>query len=676
MSVVDYTHSYPHCWRCGTPLIYWAKPTWFARTSAHKADLLRENETVGWHPEHIKHGRFGDWLENNVDWALSRDRYWGTPIPVWRCRDCGLDTCVGSVAELSKLAGRDLSELDLHRPYVDDIVINCPECDGRAFRIEPVLDAWFDSGSMPAAQFHYPFENTDLFERRFPADFICEAIDQTRGWFYSLLAVNTLVFGHTPYRNVVCLGLLLDRRRPEDVEVARQRDRSARDPREPRRRRAALEHVLGRVAVGRAAHQRREHRRVDPPVPADALEHVLVLRDLRAARRLGTRTPPAAGRHPTAATHVLDRWIASRLEATIDRRHRRARRVRRARRRAGPRPVRRRSLELVRAPVAAALLEVGRPAAHATLHECLVTVTLLLAPYCPFITDEMYANLAGTTDSVHLADWPVGDPSRLDPALDAEMELARQVASLGHSARSDAKIKVRQPLPRAFVLLPASTNLRDEVVAEVAAELNVKQVEVVTSLEGLLDYSVVPNFKALGPRLGKRLPGSRSSSSALDGAEVRRRLDADGTYTLDVDGDPVTLGPDDLQVRAAARGPHPRAGRRSRRRARPHPRRRPAGRGHRPRARAAGERPAQGAGPRALRPDRARDLRRRPDRGSRPPAPDSGSPKRCSRSDLTHRRFDGGPTDPMRRSRRRARRDRRRGATASTGNVAPFSGGA
>ncbi|MGH8986552.1 MAG: isoleucine--tRNA ligase, partial [Acidimicrobiia bacterium] len=184
-AVVDYTHSYPHCWRCGTPLIYWAKPTWFAQTSSRRDELLRENETIGWHPEHIKHGRFGDWLENNVDWALSRDRFWGTPIPVWRCRDCNDETCIGSVAELSERAGRDLSGLDLHRPYVDDVAITCGSCGGRAFRVEPVLDAWFDSGSMPAAQFHYPFENQALFERRFPADFICEAVDQTRGWFYS-----------------------------------------------------------------------------------------------------------------------------------------------------------------------------------------------------------------------------------------------------------------------------------------------------------------------------------------------------------------------------------------------------------------------------------------------------------------------------------------------------------
>ncbi len=212
VKVADYTHSYPHCWRCDTPLIYWAKPTWFAATASRKHDFLRENEKVNWFPDHIKHGRFGNWLENNIDWALSRDRYWGTPIPVWRCHDCAADTCVGSVAELSALSGRDLTGMDLHRPFVDDVTITCPACEsGSGYRVEPVLDAWFDSGSMPAAQLHYPFENEAVFAKRFPADFICEAIDQTRGWFYSLLAVNTLVFDATPYLNVVCLELLIDK---------------------------------------------------------------------------------------------------------------------------------------------------------------------------------------------------------------------------------------------------------------------------------------------------------------------------------------------------------------------------------------------------------------------------------------------------------------------------------
>jgi isoleucyl-tRNA synthetase len=551
-TVVDYTHSYPHCWRCGTPLIYWAKPTWFAATSAHKADLLRENETVGWHPETIKHGRFGDWLENNVDWALSRDRYWGTPIPVWRCRDpkCGVDTCVGSVAELSKLAGTDLSELDLHRPYVDDVVINCPECDGRAFRIEPVLDAWFDSGSMPVAQFHYPFENSDLFERRFPADFICEAIDQTRGWFYSLLAVNTLVFGHTPYRNVVCLGLLVD---GEGRKMSKSRGNVI-DPREILETRGA---DALRWNMFSAASPWATRRINAESIDESTRRFLLTLWNTYSFfvtyARLDGWEPgdaSATGSRPDRDAQVLDRWIASRLEATI--------------------AAVTNGLTEFDALGGAAALErfVGDlsnwyvrrsrprfwksadPAAHETLHECLVTVSLLLAPYCPFVTDELYANLTGSAESVHLADWPVGDPSRLDPALDAEMELARQVTSLGRSARTDAKTPVRQPLSRAFVLLPPGAGLRDDVVTEIATELNVKLVEVVTSLEGLLDYTVVPNFKVLGPRLSTLLPRVKALLTEIDGADVRRAFDDTGEFVLDVDGTPVTLGPDDVSVRA------------------------------------------------------------------------------------------------------------------------------
>jgi isoleucyl-tRNA synthetase len=548
VAVVDYTHSYPHCWRCGTPLIYWAKPTWFARTSAHKADLLRENESVGWHPEHIKHGRFGDWLENNVDWALSRDRYWGTPIPVWRCKDCGHDTCVGSVAELAERAlpsGHDLSDLDLHRPYVDDVVIACPDCGGRAFRIEPVLDAWFDSGSMPAAQFHYPFENSDLFERRFPADFICEAIDQTRGWFYSLLAVNTLVFGHTPYRNVVCLGLLLDQ---DGQKMSKSRGNVV-DPRTILESRGADALRWNMFSAGSPWSARRVN--VDG-IDESTRRFLLTLWNTYSffvtyATLDGWKPDPHARVEPT---HVLDRWILSRLDATIgavtD------------------------GLDHFDALSGALALEQfvsdlsnwyvrrSRPrfwkssdaAAHATLHECLTTVTLLLAPYCPFLADAVYANLAGTTESVHLADWPVADPARRGDALDSEMALARDLVSLGRAARNDAKIGVRQPLPRAFIVLPPHVALRDDVVAEIATELNVKRVEVVTSLEGLLDYTVVPNFKALGPRLGKLLPRVREVVVALDGADVRRALAEQGSLTIDVDGQSVALGPDELVVRA------------------------------------------------------------------------------------------------------------------------------
>ena len=358
--VVDYTHSYPHCWRCDTPLIYWAKPTWFARTSSRRADLLRENETIGWHPEHIKHGRFGDWLENNVDWALSRDRFWGTPMPVWRCADCGHDTCVGSVAELSDLTGRDLADLDLHRPYVDDVVFTCPQCGGRARRVEPVLDAWFDSGSMPAAQFHYPFEHTDLFERRFPADFIAEAIDQTRGWFYSLLAVNTLVFDRTPYRNVVCLAHIVDR---DGQKMSKSRGNVI-DP-------WTILETRGADALRWyffSAGSPWTSRRVFPEGIDESIRHfILTLWNTYSFFVTYANLDgfdPAAHRvaAPDARAHVLDRWIRSRLADDGAGRDRGARGFRRAPGRAGDRVLRRRSLQLVRTPVACPVLEVGRPA--------------------------------------------------------------------------------------------------------------------------------------------------------------------------------------------------------------------------------------------------------------------------------------------------------------------------
>jgi isoleucyl-tRNA synthetase len=549
VAVVDYTHSYPHCWRCGTPLVYWAKPTWFARTSDRKADLIRENETIGWHPEHIKHGRFGDWLENNVDWALSRDRFWGTPLPVWRC-DGGHDTCVGSVADLAERSGRDLTDLDLHRPYVDEITFPCPQCGELARRIEPVLDAWFDSGAMPAAQLHYPFEHEQDFERRFPADFICEAIDQTRGWFYSLLAVNTLVFGHTPYRNVVCLALLVDK---DGQKMSKSRGNVV-DP--------------WIVLDGRGADALRWNMFAasSPWTPKRVFlegidettrQFLLTLWNTYSFfvtyANLDGFVPATA---PPPVDHVLDRWIRSRLHDTI-------RSVTEA-------------LESFDALAGAQALESfvddlsnwyvrrSRPrfwkssdtAAHATLHECLSTVARLLAPFCPFLTDVMHRNLARgaagdePVESVHLCDWPDADEAALDAALEADMAVARHLVSLGRAARDDAQLGVRQPLRRAIVLLRDDEALPPAVLAEVADELNVKSIEIVTTLEGLLDYSVVPNFRSLGPRLGPRMPKVKEALLAVDGAEVRRAFDEERDYVLEVDGEQVSLGPGDVEVRA------------------------------------------------------------------------------------------------------------------------------
>ena len=558
VKVLEYTHSYPHCWRCDTPLIYWAKPTWFARTSSYKEAMLRENEKINWYPEHIKHGRFGDWLENNVDWALSRDRFWGTPIPVWRCHDCQHDTCVGSVAELSQLSGRDLTGMDMHRPFVDDVSISCPDCKtGTAYRVEPVLDAWFDSGSMPAAQFHHPFTDNGTFESHFPADFICEAIDQTRGWFYSLLAVNTLVFDATPYQNVVCLAHIVDK---NGVKMSKR-----------------LGNIIDPVPVlaekGADALRWYMFSSGSPWTPKR-----VYLEGIDEATRQFLLTlwntysffvtyanidgwEPAA---PVEPTHVLDRWITSRLHRTV-------RTITDA-------------LENFDALTGTQALselvddlsnwyvrrsrprfwKASDPAAHATLHEVLRVVAQLLAPYCPFVTDEMWRNLARTDESVHLSDWPAYDEALIDDALEAEMALARTLVSLGRAARTDAKLGVRQPLPRAIALLTGGETMRDDVVAEIRDELNIKQFEVVSSLEGLLSYRVIPNFKALGPRVGKQMPRVKELLSSVDGSEVRAAFEGGGTYDLEVDGSTVALSPDDVEIRAeeheelalAQDGPH------------------------------------------------------------------------------------------------------------------------
>jgi isoleucyl-tRNA synthetase len=542
--VVDYTHSYPHCWRCDTPLIYWAKPTWFARTSDIRDAMLRENETINWYPEHIKYGRFGDWLANNVDWALSRDRYWGTPIPVWRCGDCGHDTCVGSVAELSELSDRDLGGMDLHRPYVDDVTIRCPACTrGTATRIAPVLDAWFDSGSMPTGQLHYPFENSDSFGTRFPADFICEAIDQTRGWFYSLLAVNTLVFDRTPYRNVVCLGHIVD---PDGAKMSKSRGNVI-DPWSVLRSRGAEALRWYMFSTGSPW----TSKRVNEEGIDEATRQFLL--KLWNAYSFFVTYANLDGWQPVAApapSHVLDRWIRSRLHRTV-------REVTDA-------------LESYQSYAGAqAIAELvddlsvwyvrrsrprfwksSDPAAHATLHECLTTIAQLLAPFCPFISDAMYRNLVPDGGSVHVTDWPVADAAAIDDALDAEMAIARQLVSLGRAARTDAKIGVRQPLPRAIARLGVAEHLRDDVVREVADELNVKRFEVVATLEGLLSYHVVPNFRALGPRLGKQLPRVKELLATVDGADVQRAFDDEGEFVLDVGGDRIALEPADVDIRA------------------------------------------------------------------------------------------------------------------------------
>jgi isoleucyl-tRNA synthetase len=536
-----YEHSYPHCWRCGTPLLYWAKTSWFVRTSARQDDLLRENEGIGWHPGHIKHGRFGKWLEGNVDWALSRDRYWGTPLPVWRCRD-GHDTCIGSVAELQGLTGRDLQALDLHRPAVDDITFGCPaeDCDSTAVRLAPVLDAWFDSGSMPSAQHHAPFEHEDRFRSSFPADFICEAIDQTRGWFYSLLAVNTLVFGSTPYRNVVCLGLVVD---AQGQKMSKSRGNVA-DPWVMFARHGSDALRWYFFAGGSPWTTRRVS---DDGVREAARTTLLTLWNVLAFfatySDLDGWTPESVSAPDAAPTHALDRWIRAELDDTI----------------AGVTA----ALDGFDALAAATRLarfvddlsnwylrrsrrrfwKQAEPEAHATLHHSLVTTARLMAPFCPFLADEVHTVLTdGRT--VHLADWPQPRGGG-DRGLTDRMAAARRLVTLGRSARTDAKIKVRQPLRRALLLHPGM-ELDEAVRAEIREELNVRSLEDVDTLSGLISWEIVPNFRALGPRLGPRVAEVKAALAEADGSVLARSLEAEGA--IEVAG--IRLTPDDVEVRA------------------------------------------------------------------------------------------------------------------------------
>ena len=547
----DYEHAYPHCWRCATPLLYYPRKDWYIRTSQIRGELQASNEDTNWQPPTIKHGRFGDWLANNVDWSLSRDRYWGTPLPVWRC-DANHATCVGSIAELAEHAGRDLSDLDPHRPYVDAITITCPECHAEARRVPSVIDAWFDSGSMPFGQWHYPFENEDVFETRFPADFISEAIDQTRGWFYSLLAVATLVRGVNSYRNVVVLGHIVDAQ-------GRKMSKSLGNVIDPwvvldAQGADALRWYL--LTSGSPWSSRR--------VSVELIEETLrkYLLTLWNTYSFWVTYASLEGFDPAEHQAVtdrpeIDRWILAELDDTVrevtdsletfdcTRGGRRLDRfvddlsnwyVRRSRRRFW------RSAS-----------DADTKTAFLTLHECLVTVAKLAAPFTPFVADEIYTNLTGE-DSVHLADWPAPDGFRADDDLRRRMHLVRRLVGAGRSARTEAKVRVRQPLAKAIVVLPAAeADDLAELEELLAEELNVKEIEVARGLAELVTYTVKPNFKALGPRFGKQVKDVAAALAGSDAYELVAALERDGSATVEVGGEHVALTRDELDVRVSGR---------------------------------------------------------------------------------------------------------------------------
>jgi isoleucyl-tRNA synthetase len=558
-----YLHTYPFCWRCQTPLLYYAKPSWYIATTRVREQLLAENAKVDWHPEHIRDGRYGNWLENNVDWALSRERYWGTPLPLWRCSGCEDVTAVGSRAQLGELAGRDLSDLDPHRPHVDEIVLDCAACGGEGTkqRVPEVIDAWYDSGSMPFAQFGYPHVegSEELFTQRFPAQLVAEGLDQTRGWFYSPMAVSTLLFERNSYESVLCFGLVVD---GEGKKMSKSRGNVV-DPWEviDAHGADALRWLI--ITGGNPwTEQRIGMETVGEVVRRFLLTLWNTVYFFGTYARLDDWTP-AAEAPPVAERPVMDRWVLAELgevvrvvDDALERFDATAAGraiadfvddlsnwyVRRSRRRfwgEGDTPDKR--------------------AAFATLHTCLVEVAGLLAPFTPFIADELHERLVRAVDpdapeSVHLRDFPVPDPATGDPALRTAMRAARQVVELGRRARNDAKVGVRQPLRTALVTLPREAKDGWDRVAEVVAEeLNVRAIELPDATEGIVTRSLKPSFRALGPAFGNRTKEVAAAITAADAEQVATALATQGEATLVLDGEQITVTSAQVQVVEEAR---------------------------------------------------------------------------------------------------------------------------
>ncbi|HIN35683.1 MAG TPA: isoleucine--tRNA ligase [Dehalococcoidia bacterium] len=488
-----YRHTYPFCWRCDTPLLYYAKSSWYIRTTALKDELVDGNDTINWYPDYIKDGRFGEWLRNNVDWAISRERYWGTPIPIWQCQDCNHTICVGGVDELRSMAGTNGSlaadGLDLHRPYVDNIVLDCTTegCSGEMHRIPEVMDAWFDSGAMPFAQYHYPFDNETIdTDGRFPADYICEAVDQTRGWFYSLHALSTLLKGQPAYKNVICLGLILD-------EKGRKMSKRVGNVVEPLS--VLDEHGADalRWYLFTASHPG-EPRRFSGKLVSETLRKVMLTLWNVYSFFIGyaeiDKFDPSQKPADWKPENEIDRWVLSELNTLVSQvdgymdgyeptsAGRRIQEfvdqlsnwyVRRSRRRFWRNEG-----------------DADKLSGYITLHTCLVTVAKLMAPLAPFVAEEMYQNLVcsvdpSAPDSVHLSEYPVADESLVDQPLMEATQLAMKVASMGRAARSKAGLKVRQPLANLLVKIrvPAERGYLDQVRPQVLEELNIKDIQVI-----------------------------------------------------------------------------------------------------------------------------------------------------------------------------------------------------
>ena len=546
-----FEHEYPFCWRCNTPLIYYAQDTWFIKMSEVREDLIRNNKTVNWIPESIGEGRFGDWLKNVQDWGLSRNRYWGTPLNIWTC-ECGEKCSIGSREELRRLAKNCPEKIELHRPFIDEVLIPCPKCGRDMHRTSEVIDCWFDSGAMPFAQWHYPFENQDIFEQNFPADFISEAIDQTRGWFYSLMAISTLIFNKAPYKNVIVLGHVLDK----DGQKMSKSKGNAADPMEELSK------------YGADAIRWYFYSNSAPWLPNKYHEGaVLEGRN----KFMGTLWNTYAffvlyanidGFDATkytldpASLTVMDKWILSRLYSTVGEVDRRLEGY--------EIPETARALqELVndlsnwyvrrsRERFWAKGMEADKVAAYMTLHTCLVTIAKIAAPMLPFLAEDIYRNLVATQDatapeSVHLCDFPEVLTSFVDKDLEKAMDEVLEIVTLGRAARASASVKNRQPLATMFV--KAETGLDETYLEIIRDELNVKEVRFTDTVRDFTTYTFRPQLRTVGPKYGKQLGFIRTALAELDGNAAHDELEANGAIVMVApDGTAVSLAEEDLLI--------------------------------------------------------------------------------------------------------------------------------
>jgi isoleucyl-tRNA synthetase len=554
-------HSYPFCWRCDTPLLYYAKPSWYIRTTAMKQELVQNNQQIHWVPEHVKNGRFGNWLENNIDWAVSRERYWGTPLPIWISDDGAHAECIGSLAELEAKVGRSLKDLDLHRPYVDELTWEAPDGHGTMRRIPDVADCWYDSGAMQVAQNHYPFEHADDFDSLHPADYICEAVDQTRGWFYTLHAVGTLLFNSVAFKNVICLGHILDpqgRKMSKSlgntvdpwevfaqygVDALRWSLFSASPPGNPRRFSVSqvndsLRQFLLTLWNTYAFFVTYANLDGWEPGQAPAREH------LQPTDRWALASLNLLVRDVTASMDDYDVQPAARaIEQFVDDLSNWY--VRRNRRRFWKSEA-----------------DTDKQAAYSTLYTCLTTVTRLAAPFVPFISEAIYRNLESSADataaeSVHLARWPQVDEALIDEQLVADTRVLLRMVSLGRAARKNANIKVRQPLGELWVraTTPAEAAGVQRFEDDLRDELNIKSVRYFDAATDFVDYRCKPNLRVVGRKYGKRVPAITNALRDLDNDTARaaaHAVEGGQPFTLQVDGEPLELQPDELLIETSS----------------------------------------------------------------------------------------------------------------------------